>query len=468
MSPTSRFDRAVVVGAGIGGLAAAAAAARHFRQVLVLERDMLAPDTLQRPGVPQGRHVHGLLAGGLLALSSLLPGLHDELLAAGAVPLRLGLDTWLELPDFDPYPRRDLGRSTCSMTRPLLERVVRERVRRLPGVELRGGSRVVALLHDDGGSGVRGVRVDDQADELTADLVIDASGRGALTLDALLALGLAPPEESAIDVDIRYSCAVFTLPQDRARPWKTLATRPNPAVSGRRAIMFPIEGESRWLLGLGGVAGDSAPIDLPGYLAYAATLRTRTAYDAIRNAPLEGDIVRFAFPRNLRRHFEDLHGFPSGLLPLGDAICRINPSYGQGMSIAAQEAVLLDRALGTVQAEGRPLAALAAAFFDGLADLLNEPWDVAQQDYAYPHLAEVRPPNFAVRQAVRGAIGRLAARDPGIHQLSVEVAQLLRPASVWRDAAVQARIDQELARTAADGPATAPNRASPPPSPGRG
>ena len=138
--------------------------------------------------------------------------------------------------------------------------------------------------------------------------------------------------------------------------------------------MFPIEGESRWLLGLGGVAGDSAPTDLPGYLAYAATLRTRTAHDAVRTARLQGDIVRFAFPRNLRRHFERLRSFPTGLLPFGDAICRVNPSYGQGMSIAAQEAVLLDRALGTLRAEGRPLVALAASFFDGLADLLYEPW----------------------------------------------------------------------------------------------
>ena len=107
MSSTDRFDRALVVGAGIGGLAAAAALSRHFRQVLVLERDALAPDTLQRPGVPQGRHVHGLLAGGLQALSSLLPGLLDDLLAAGAMPLQLGLDLRLEVPGFDPFPQRD-------------------------------------------------------------------------------------------------------------------------------------------------------------------------------------------------------------------------------------------------------------------------------------------------------------------------------------------------------------------------
>jgi 2-polyprenyl-6-methoxyphenol hydroxylase-like FAD-dependent oxidoreductase len=449
MEHPAGFDRAAVVGAGIGGLAAAAALSRHFRQVLVLERDTLAPETLQRPGVPQGRHVHGLLAGGLQALTQLLPGLQDDLLAAGAVPLRLGLDQRLELPGFDPFPQRDLGRTLCSMTRPLLERVLRERVRRLPGVELRGGSRAVALLAGAPGAGVRGLRLDGQADELLADLVVDASGRGALTHELLQSLGLPLPQESVIEVDIRYTCAVFTLPPDPARSWKTLATRPDPAVSGRRAIMFPIEGASRWLLGLGGVAGDSAPTDLPGYLAYAATLRTRTAHDALRAARLEGDIVRFAFPRNLRRHFECLPHFPPGLLPFGDAICRINPSYGQGMSIAALQAVRLDRALDALRTQGRPLG---ASFFGGLAEVLHEPWEVAQQDYAYPHLASARPAGFGERQAERGAISRLAARDADAHRLSVEVAQLLRPASVWQDAAWRARIEQERQKASTAGP----------------
>jgi 2-polyprenyl-6-methoxyphenol hydroxylase-like FAD-dependent oxidoreductase len=427
----------------MGGLAAAAALSRHFRQVLVLERDTLSPDTLQRPGVPQGRHVHGLLAGGLQALSSLLPGLLDDLMEAGAIRLQLGLDLRLEVPGFDPFPQRDLGRAGCSMTRPLLERVARERVRRLPGVELRDGSRVTALLIDADGHSVRGLRLEGQAEGLSADLVVDASGRGALSLDAVQALSLPLPQESVIEVDIRYTCAAFRLPPDPARSWKTLATRPDPAVSGRRAIMFPIEGDSRWLLGLGGVAGDSAPTDLPGYLDYAATLRTPTTYHAIRTAQLQGEIVRFAFPRNLRRHFERLPQFPTGLLPFADAICRINPSYGQGMSIAALEALLLDRALHAQREQDRPLA---ACFFDGLGDLLQEPWEVAQQDYAYAHLADARPADFEERQAVRGAISRLAARDAEIHRISVEVAQLLRPPSVWRDPALQARIEEELAR----------------------
>ena len=347
-----------------------------------------------RRSVPQEHHVHHLLAVDLQALQTLLPGLHDDLVAAGAVPVRIGLDQRLEAPGFDPYPQREVGLSTVSMTRPLLERVLRRRVLGLAPVELRTSCRVTGLKPTSDGQGIAGVQVEGQTDEVEVDLVVDASGRGVPTFATLRALGRPLPKETTIEVDIRYTCAIFERRGGAAVcDWKVLATRPDPRREGRRAIMFPIEGESRWLLGLGGVAGDTAPTDLAGFRAYAATLRTPTAFEAIREAQLHGEIARFAFPRNQRRHFEDLQDFPAGLLPLGDAICRFNPAYGQGMSIAAQQAVLLDQVL---QAAGNAQArrAAARAYFAGLGALLAEPWDVVMQDYAYAHLANARPADF--------------------------------------------------------------------------
>jgi len=96
--------RAIVVGAGMGGLAAAQALARHFERVVVLEGDVLPDDVTDRAGVPQGKHVHLLLAGGLRALAELFPGFEDDLARAGAVPMRVGLDIRAETPAFNPYP----------------------------------------------------------------------------------------------------------------------------------------------------------------------------------------------------------------------------------------------------------------------------------------------------------------------------------------------------------------------------
>jgi flavin-dependent dehydrogenase len=63
--------RAVVVGAGLGGLSAARALSDYFDEVMTLDRDELPDDALPRAAVPQGKHPHGLLGGGLKALESL-------------------------------------------------------------------------------------------------------------------------------------------------------------------------------------------------------------------------------------------------------------------------------------------------------------------------------------------------------------------------------------------------------------
>jgi glycine/D-amino acid oxidase-like deaminating enzyme len=54
--------RAVVVGAGIGGLSAAGVLARYFDQIDVLERDQTPLSVESRSGTPQDKHAHGLLA----------------------------------------------------------------------------------------------------------------------------------------------------------------------------------------------------------------------------------------------------------------------------------------------------------------------------------------------------------------------------------------------------------------------
>jgi len=53
-----------VIGAGMGGLAAAGALADFFDQVVVLERDTLPSEPAHRAGTPQARHVHALLLSG--------------------------------------------------------------------------------------------------------------------------------------------------------------------------------------------------------------------------------------------------------------------------------------------------------------------------------------------------------------------------------------------------------------------
>ena len=106
---------AVVVGAGMAGLLAAAALADIFGEVTIIEKDTLPETPRVRKGVPQGAHVHTLLGYAVEAMDKLLPGLMADVYAAGAVKIRRNHDIWFH-DAAGPTPIRDVGILTPSVT----------------------------------------------------------------------------------------------------------------------------------------------------------------------------------------------------------------------------------------------------------------------------------------------------------------------------------------------------------------
>jgi len=104
------------------------------------------------------------------------------------------------------------------------------------------------------------------------------------------------------------------------------------------------------------------------------------------------------------------------------------------MSVAAQEACLLHRLLGTKARAGNPLEGLAPAFFADAQALIDGPWAMAAiPDFVHPETRGQRPPDFEITLRFGLALTRLAARDPAVHKLNAEVQHLLKPPSVYRD-----------------------------------
>jgi 2-polyprenyl-6-methoxyphenol hydroxylase-like FAD-dependent oxidoreductase len=414
MTSTLIGERAVVVGAGMAGLPAARVLADYFEQVVVLERDALPLEASQRPGTPQARHAHALLAGGQQALGDLFPGFERELAGAGAVPLSVGLDLRFEIPGYDPFPARDLGVVAHAMSRPLVELTVRQRVEQRTNITIREHCRAREIVVSPDGLAVSAIRFDNsdgRREALAADLVVEAAGRGNLTLGLLESIGRPRPEETSIGVDITYTTAVFAIPDDAPTDWKAVMTFDAPAQGGLAAVMTPLE-RNRWIVTLVGRHGDKPPGDWNGLLAYARQLRTSTIYDAIKGARQLGEIARFGFPASVWRHFDELEEFPRGLLPFGDSMCRFNPVYGQGMSVAAQEARLLHELLRRQAEETDPLAGLASAFFAEAGALIETPWALAAvPDLAHPKAQGERPEDLEQRLQFGEALNRLAARD---------------------------------------------------------
>jgi hypothetical protein len=208
--------------------------------------------------------------------------------------------------------------------------------------------------------------------------------------------------------------------------------------------MLPLEG-NRWMATIGGRHGDVPTGDAEGFLTYARALRTPTIYNAISHAKRLGGVARYGFPESVRRHFERLKVFPRGLLPIGDAFCRFNPVYGQGMSVAALEACLLTRLLENLGQVSNPIAALAPTFFAEVQTLIETPWSVAILDFVFPDTRGQRPADFETTLKFGIALTRLAAEDPAVHKLTVEVQHLLRPRSVYRDPALVQRVLAKMA-----------------------
>jgi 2-polyprenyl-6-methoxyphenol hydroxylase-like FAD-dependent oxidoreductase len=436
--PKSMGNHAVVLGAGIAGLARAQVLSNHFSNVTVLERDLLPGEPVPRSGTPQAPHAHALLAGGLQALQSLFPDFECDLVNAGAVRTRTGAGIRVERPGFDPFPNRDLGFDTFYMSRPLLEAVTRRRVQESPNIEIRTRHRATEIVASPDTLRVEAVRChreDGRAVTIDADFVVEATGRGGLTLQLLDRLGLEKPEETEIGIDQAYSTIIVERPESRETSWAGVMFLPSAPASSRGGFVFPIE-KQQWILSIGGNHGDAPPGDREGFLDFVKSFRTSTIYDAVRNARQTADIVRFRLPASLRRHFERLESFPAGLLTMGDAVCRFNPVFGQGMSVAAQEAVILGRLLK----EDVQTDQLAKQFFAATQPTLEAPWAVAQTDFVYPATRGVRPADFGQRIPYNIALTKVAAQDPEVHKLLSEVQHLLKPPSALREPALAARV----------------------------
>jgi hypothetical protein len=185
--------------------------------------------------------------------------------------------------------------------------------------------------------------------------------------------------------------------------------------------------------------GDSPPGDIGGFLEFAKSLRTSTVHDAIEGARRVGEIVRFLLPASVRRHFEQLARFPRGLIMIGDAICRFNPIFGQGMSVAAQEAVVLNRLLEARTGSSDPLDGLAQEYFGAIQGILASPWAVAESDFVYPQTRRRRPADLEQRMKYRSALTKLAAEDASVHKLLMQVRHLLQPQSALLDQPIRSR-----------------------------
>jgi 2-polyprenyl-6-methoxyphenol hydroxylase-like FAD-dependent oxidoreductase len=412
-------DHAVVVGGSVAGLLAGRVLADAFERVTVLEKDDY-PDAVEaRRGVPQGSHIHALQEPGRATFEDLFPGYGEDLIDAGA----LLLDATSDLRYYAEGGFLADGATRMpaySATRPLFEAVLRRRVEALDGIDLRSGCRVAGYLADDDATAVEGVRVRDAGEErLPADLVVDATGRTSKTPGWLEENGYEPPRVEDVGIDVAYSTVAVERPPGDRRAVLQVAAYPDE----RGCAVFPVEGD-RWLVNLHGVHGDHPPTDADGLRAFAETLPIPHAERALAAREWAWDEPDYyPFPSSRRRYYEDLERFPDGLVVVGDAIASFNPIYGQGMSVAALEALELHHALA---AGGR--RDLARRFFDRAAGAVDVAWSMAVgSDHRFPATTGPKPRGSGLFARYFARVVRAAHDDPRLRDAVMRVVGMERP-----------------------------------------
>jgi 2-polyprenyl-6-methoxyphenol hydroxylase-like FAD-dependent oxidoreductase len=425
-APVRTGEHGLVLGASIAGLLTARVLSAHFDRVTVVERDVLPNGPEHRRGVPQDRHPHLLQVGGAHALDDLFPGILDELEAAGSAVViedysRFHFDVGGHLIARSGPPKEPL--TFYLQTRPFLESHVRRRVRELAGVTILDGHVVTDLVSTDSGIVTGATVTGPGGDEavLAADLVVDAMGRGGRTPAFLGRHGFGEPAEEKVVARVSYSAQLVQWPIDTL-PAVVVGVDATP----RRPIgmsLIPQE-NSTAMFWLGGMVGYEPPAEFQAMIECAEPFTPPDVITALRAAAPIGSASRHRIPAAVWRRYDRMRTFPEGLLVIGDAICVFNPTYGQGMSVAALQARALQRCLA---ARGPDLA---RRYFRAAAKPTAAAWMLAAAgDLAYPEAVGDRNLQVKLSHRLEQPVLRAAETDVEVYSQVLRVSAFVDPPS---------------------------------------
>jgi 2-polyprenyl-6-methoxyphenol hydroxylase-like FAD-dependent oxidoreductase len=413
--------RAVVVGGSMAGLCAARVLTDAFDEVVVLDRDEFPDGPRVRDGAPQTSQPHAMLEAGRVTLEEFFPGFGEEVRAAGGLKLDMSKDlAWYDQGGFLADAEPELPALYAS--RPLFEQLVRERVRELDEVRLRGSCSLLGYEHDASEGRVTGVPFRDEGgteEVLTATLAVDATGRTSRTPKWLESHGYPAPAVDEVMVDVTYSTVRIRRPPE-ARSGVLVGPEPD---RPRGATMLPIE-RDRWEVVLQGMHGERAPADRETFIEWAEALPADGIGRQVTESEWLSDIHRYPFPASVWRHYEELDRFPDGLIVTGDAIASFNPIYGQGMSVAALDALVLHHEL-TGGLEG-----LAPRFFARASRPVEEAWRLAVgNDFNFAGTTGPKPFGTDLFNRYVARLIRRAQSDGALTEAFFRVFRLERPAT---------------------------------------
>ena len=465
--------RAVVIGGSMAGLMAARVLSDHFEQVIVLDKDELPLTAQPRRGAPQSIHTHGLLSRGANAMEALFPGFKQSLIDQGG--LRINMQANFPIySEGKPLAHGQSETEGVGASRLCIEAELRRRVRAIDNVLVFPNQDITQPRYDEDLKAVTGVEfypralqgnLDPDLRNLTlsipnncfylrADLVVDATGRGSQSPKWLSNWGFKTPTEERVRVGIAYITAYFKrdphnpmLDGSWPSPINGVLSTASPAVP-RPGVMLAqepdVDGNYRWVISFGGYEDDQPEPNHESFIACAKQVGSHAMLKVVQQCEQLGEIHRYQFPYNMRRHYEKLRNFPARYLVMGDALASFNPIYGQGMTVAASEAQLLQQLLAQSEKQ------LWQPFFKAAAKLIDTPWQMAVgADLAIPSVAEQEKAPLSVKIINRymARLFQAAHHNSDLSRAFIYVMHMLKPPTSLFAPKVLWRVWRKMPRT---------------------
>jgi 2-polyprenyl-6-methoxyphenol hydroxylase-like FAD-dependent oxidoreductase len=458
---------AIVIGGSMAGLCAARVLSGFYDKITVVDRDSYPAGAHERPGVPQSRHVHALLARGRLELDRLFPGFETRMLERGAIEINFSRDFATLRPSGWAVRRSDRI-TTLFASRVLIEATIRELLRRSSNVELIERADAVDFETTRADSlRVTGVKVNPRdggaAFTLKGDLIVDASGRSTRCPAWIEAMGLPMPAETVVDSHTGYASRWYNVnPKSRPKDWwwKGIWIDPVAENFSTAGVMFPVEGD-RMIVTMAGIGGHYPPSDEHAFTARLAELRSPIIATEVALAEPISKVYSYRQMANRWRHYEKWNARLDGFVALGDSSCAFNPVYGQGMTSGALSALILGECLKSNTTDDPELP---RKFFAAQARFQAEPWGLATgADFRIAGTEGTRPLLSRVLDPLLGRIFEVANDDPNIGERIGEVINMIKPPSALFEMSLLALIAKAWSRRLIKGrPTAAPATPMPP------
>lgn len=387
---------AIIIGGGIAGLLAARVLSSHFKQVIVLEKDVYPEKASPRNGIPQSHHTHILLMKGKQILTELFPDLESVLISKGAHKVDLLADVKYHLATGFAM-RLKSGMYTIACTRQLLENsIIGELLIQCQNVKIMDNTRVTSLTKCKNGNRILGVNTlsnNALSDFYGAHLIVDATGRRSETVQWLEKIGFGKPPELKINSWIGYATQKYKMPTDLNLDWKSLIVLTNPPVNPRMAVIYPVEGDNIIMVGLLGISKAYPPTDKGGFMEFAKQIGVAEVKEIIEKSTPVSSIFGYREVGSRKYLFDRMKKWPDNFIALGDSVCSFNPMYGQGITVAAMCAKILKNHLENNIKTNYPIKkGFGQSFQRKVAKVNSFPWLLGtSEDLRWPTSEGPRP-----------------------------------------------------------------------------